>query len=91
MRRAPAGGRDRATRVAEVRAPAKPLQNHLEPAAALLDRRQLQTHLRLPQERFHDQLLHQSPNRGATGTLLVKVFLAVKRKNYAQRQAVLFV
>src|SRR5438552_9656459 len=42
-----AGARDPVTPVAEARAPGKLLQNHLEPGAALLDHRQLPTHLRL--------------------------------------------
>ena len=46
IRQTLAVGRDRATPVPEARAPAKLVQNHLEPGAAPLDRRQLPTHLR---------------------------------------------
>ena len=47
IRQTLAGERDPATAVPEARAPAKLVQNHLEPGTARLDRRQLPTHLRL--------------------------------------------
>lgn len=93
IRRTLASRLNPAARVPEARAPGTLLQKHPEAAAPLVDRRQLPMHVRLRRDPRREPLHLEPPvSRGrAHGIRLEKVFLAVKRKNYAQRQAVLCV
>ena len=76
-----AGRSDRATLVAEARVPRKLLQNHLEPGAAVLDRRQLPTHLRLrPRDQRRARLRRRNPRASQHINLHLKAAFPVAKE-----------